>query len=91
VRQGELESGLEELLDVGATNVVLLFNLGNADNLDRPKSGTVAGGEVLVHLLNGLGTRESAELFDHLYGALVGVEGGNVASLKSNFNQGVPS
>lgn len=66
--QGELESGLEELLDVGTTNVVLFLNLGNADNLDRPESGTVAGGEVLVHLLNGLGAREGAELFDHLFG-----------------------
>ena len=68
VGQGELESRLEELLDVGSANVFGLVDFGDADNVDRPETGTVAGGEVLVHLFDGLGAREGTVLLDHLYG-----------------------
>ena len=64
--QGELESGLEELLDVGSANVLGLVDLGDADDVDRPEAGAVAGREVLVHLLDRLGAREGAVLLDHL-------------------------
>lgn len=63
----ELESGLEELLDVRPPDVVLLLNLSNTEDLNIPESGTVSGSHVLVHRLDGLGTGKSTELLNHLY------------------------
>ena len=62
----ELESWLEELLDVRPPDVFLLLNLGNSEDLDIPKSGSVSGSHVLVHGLDGLGSGKSSELLDHL-------------------------
>lgn len=64
----ELESGLEELLDVRPPDVILLLNLGNTEDLNIPESGTVSGSHVLVHSLDGLGTGKSTELLDHVVG-----------------------
>jgi hypothetical protein len=66
VGEGELESGLEELLDVRPPDVFLLFNLGDSENLDIPESSSVSGSHVLVHGLDSLGSRKSTELLDHL-------------------------
>lgn len=62
----ELESRLEELLHVRPADVLLLLDLGDAEDLDVPEAGTVTGGHVLVHRLDGLGTGQGAELLDHL-------------------------
>lgn len=67
----ELESGLEELLDVRPPDVILLLNLGNTEDLNIPESSTVSGSHVLVHSLDGLGTGKSTELLDHLCTILV--------------------
>ena len=64
--EGELESRLEELLDVWPPDVLLLLNLGNTEDLNVPESGSVTGSHVLVHGLDGLGTGKSTELLDHL-------------------------
>ena len=64
--EGELESRLEELLDVGPPHVFLLLNLGNSEDLDIPKSGSVSGSHVLVHGLDGLSSGKCSELLDHL-------------------------
>jgi hypothetical protein len=66
VGEGELESWLEELLDVWPPDVLLLFNLGDSEDLDIPKSGSVSGSHVLVHGLDGLGSGKSSEFLDHL-------------------------
>lgn len=62
----ELESRLEELLDVCPPDVFLLLDLGDSEDLDVPKSGTVSGGHVLVHGLDSLGSGKRSELLDHL-------------------------
>lgn len=67
----ELESRLEELLDVGPPHVFLLLNLSDSEDLDIPKSGSVSGGHVLVHGLDGLGSGKCSELLDHLKTTLV--------------------
>jgi hypothetical protein len=66
VGERELESWLEELLDVRPPDVLLLLNLGDSEDLDIPKSGSVSGGHVLVHGLDSLGSGKSSELLDHL-------------------------
>jgi hypothetical protein len=66
VGERELESWLEELLDVRPPDVFLLLNLGDSEDLDIPKSGSVSGSHVLVHGLDGLGSGKSSELLDHL-------------------------
>jgi len=66
VGERELESWLEELLDVRPPDVFLLFNLGDSENLDIPESSSVSGSHVLVHGLDGLGSGKSSELLDHL-------------------------
>jgi hypothetical protein len=66
VGEGELESWLEELLDVWPPDVFLLLNLGDSEDLDIPESSSVSGSHVLVHGLDGLGSGKSSELLDHL-------------------------
>jgi hypothetical protein len=66
VGERELESWLEELLDVRPPDVFLLLNLGDSEDLDIPKSGSVSGSHVLVHGLDGLGSGKGSELLDHL-------------------------
>jgi hypothetical protein len=66
VGERELESWLEELLDVRPPDVFLLLNLGDSEDLDIPKSGSVSGSHVLVHGLDGLSSGKSSELLDHL-------------------------
>ena len=62
----ELESWLEELLDVRPPDVFLLLNLGDSEDLDIPKSGSVSGSHVLVHGLDSLSSGKSSELLYHL-------------------------
>jgi len=66
VGERELESWLEELLDVRPPDVFLLLNFGDSEDLDIPKSGSVSSGHVLVHGLDSLGSGKSSELLDHL-------------------------
>jgi len=66
VGERELESWLEELLDVRPPDVFLLLNLGDSEDLDIPKSGSVSGSHVLVHGLDSLSSGKSSELLDHL-------------------------
>ena len=62
----ELESRLEELLNVRPPDVLLLLNLGDSEDLDVPESGSVSGSHVLVHGLDGLGSGKGSELLDHV-------------------------
>lgn len=64
--QGELQSRFEELLDVWSSNLVLLLNLCDSEDLDTSKSGSVSSGHVLVHGFDGLSSGKGSELFDHL-------------------------
>jgi hypothetical protein len=73
VGEGELESWLEELLDVRPPDVFLLLNLGDSEDLDIPESSSVSGGHVLVHGLDGLSSGKSSELLDHVVGTGSGV------------------
>jgi len=73
VGERELESWLEELLDVRPPDVFLLLNFGDSEDLDIPKSGSVSSGHVLVHGLDSLGSGKSSELLDHVVGTGSGV------------------
>ena len=66
MRQGELESRLHELLHVWSSDIVLLLNLGDSEDLNVPESGSVSGSHVLVHGLDGLSSGKGSELLDHL-------------------------
>lgn len=68
VREGELEAGSHELLDVRALDVLGLLNLGDLENVDRGETSTVAGSHVLVERLGGLSAGERAELLVHVVG-----------------------
>lgn len=67
--EGELEARSHELLDVGALHVLRLLDLGNLEDVDRGKTGTVARSHVLVQRLGGLSTGERTELLVHVVGA----------------------
>lgn len=58
----ELQSGLEELSDVRPLDILLLLDLGNSEDLDRPKSSSVSGSHVLVEGLDGVSSGELSEL-----------------------------
>jgi hypothetical protein len=73
VGERELESWLEELLDVRPPDVFLLLNLGDSEDLDIPKSGSVSGSHVLVHGLDSLSSGKSSELLDHLFISVIPV------------------
>lgn len=64
--QWELESRLEQLLDVWPPDILLLLNLGNSQDLHIPKSRTVSCSHVLVHRLDGLSSGKGSELLHHL-------------------------
>jgi len=68
VGKGELEVLGEELLDVGAADVLGLLNLDDLDDVDRTEAGTVAGGHVLVEGIDGLAARHLAVLLVHVVG-----------------------
>lgn len=69
VGERELEVLLEELLDVGALDVVGLLDLNNAEDVDGPEAGAVAGGHVGVEGVNGIGSRHLTELLVHVVSA----------------------
>lgn len=73
VGKGESELGLEELFDVWATDVVCFLDLDDAENVDRPESGTVSCCHVLVERFHGVGAAEFAELLVHVVCARAGV------------------
>ena len=68
VGQRELEVLGQELLDVGATDVLGLLNLNDLEDVDRPEAGTVTGGHVLVEGLDGGDTGHLTVLTVHVVG-----------------------
>jgi len=69
VGKGELETGLQELTDVRPLDVVLLLNLGDPQDVDRPKPSPVPSGQVLVQSLDGTDSGELPELLVHVVGS----------------------
>jgi hypothetical protein len=65
----EAETGRADLLDVRAADVVALEELDDAENVDRPEPGTVAGGHVGVEGIDGVGAGHLAVLLVHVVGA----------------------
>lgn len=68
VGQGELQVGLQQLLDVRAADLVAA-QLSDADDLDRAEAAAVAGSQVLVALLHSLNTAHTSILLVHVVGA----------------------
>jgi len=66
VREGELEIGRHELLDVRTADILALLDLHNTENVDRPETGTVPGSHVLVEALDSISTAELTELLVHV-------------------------
>jgi hypothetical protein len=73
VGQRELELGHQELLDVGATNIVGLLDLNHTENVDGAETSTVPSSHVLVQALHGIGTGEVPVLLVHVVGTRTGV------------------
>lgn len=69
VRKGELEVLGEELLDVGAADVLGLLNLNDLEDVDGAEAGTVTSGHVLVEGLDGVGAGHLAVLTVHVVSA----------------------
>ena len=72
VGQGELDTGNQDLLDVGATNISV-GDLGNTDDLDGARAGTVAGSHVRVASLNSGVAGQLTVLLVHVVGAGAGI------------------
>jgi hypothetical protein len=72
VGQGELDTGNQDLLDVGATNIGV-GNLGNADDLDGAGASAVAGSHVGVAGLDSGVAGQLAVLLVHVVGAGAGI------------------
>jgi hypothetical protein len=68
VRQRELEVLGEELLDVGAADVLGVVDLDDLEDADGAETGTVTSSHVLVEGLNGVGTAHLTELLVHVVG-----------------------
>jgi len=68
VREGELEAGLEELLDVGTADILGLLELDHTENVDRPEASTVPGSHILVQGLHRIRAGELTELLVHVVG-----------------------
>jgi len=66
MREGELEFGNEELLDVRPADVLGLLDLNYTENVDGPEPRTMPGSHVLVEALDGICTRELAVLLVHV-------------------------
>jgi len=66
MREREPEARSEELLDVWTADIISLFNLNHAKDLDRPEACAVASGHVLVQGFDGGSTGELTELFVHV-------------------------
>lgn len=66
VRKRELEVRSKELLDVGAADIISLSDLNNAEDVDRPETGTMPGSHVLVKAFDCISTGEVAELLVHV-------------------------
>lgn len=73
VGQRELEVLGQELLDVGAADVLGLLNLNDLEDVDGPEAGTVTGGHVLVEGLDGVGAGHLTVLTVHVVSAGAGV------------------
>jgi len=70
-REGEVLG--DELLDVGALDVIGLLDLNNAEDVDRPEAGTVAGSHVGVKSLDSGGAGQLTVLLVHVVSAGAGV------------------
>lgn len=66
VRKREAEAWLKKLLDVRPANIFCLLNLDNAEDVDRPETGTVASCHVLIKRFYGVRTSELTELLVHV-------------------------
>ena len=69
MRHGELEVLGQELLDVRATDILLLVDLNNLEDVDRPEARAVAGGHVLVKRVDGGAAGHLTVLLVHVVGA----------------------
>jgi len=69
MRQRELEALGEQLLDVGAADVVGLLHLHDLEDVHAPEAGAVARGHILVHALDGGAACHLTVLLVHVVGA----------------------
>jgi hypothetical protein len=72
VGEGELDTGNQDLLDVGATDISV-GDLSDTDDLDRAGAGAVAGSHVRVASLDGSVAGQLAVLLVHVVGARAGI------------------
>jgi len=72
---GEREAQVlgDELADVGSLDVLGLLDLSNAEDVDGPEAGTVAGSHVGVEGLDGRNSGQLAVLLVHVVRARAGV------------------
>jgi len=66
VGEGEAEVGGDELLDVWAADISSLLNLDNAKDVDRPETGTMPCGHILVHGANSIRAGELTVFLVHV-------------------------
>lgn len=69
---GELDLGVQDLLDVGATNLSS-GQLSNTDDLDGAEAAAVTGSQVHVEALDGFGAAHGTEFLVHVVGTGTGV------------------
>merc|ERR1719247_2501825 len=75
VGEGELDVGVEELLDLRANALLLELadDLLDLDDVDGAEAGAVAAGHLLVHLSHSLVLSAGGELLVHVGGAAAGI------------------
>jgi len=66
VRKREAKARLKKLLDVRPANIFRLLNLDNAEDMDRPETGTVASRHVLIKRFYSVRASELTELLVHV-------------------------
>jgi hypothetical protein len=69
VGEGEAQVLLGELADVRSLDVLGLLDLDDAEDVDGPETGTVAGGHVGVEGLDGICSGQLTVLLVHVVGA----------------------
>lgn len=66
VREGEAQALLGELADVRSLDILGLLELDDAEDVDRPEAGTVAGSHVGVERVNGICSGQLTVLLVHV-------------------------
>lgn len=73
VWQWEFQVLGQELFNVLTFDIFGLFQFNNLQDVNRSKSGSVSGSQVLVHLLNGTDSGNVSVFFVHVVGTRSGV------------------